>query len=61
VDPAQTLTLLDKYDITYVYVGPQERERYNLSGLAKFERLLDVAYQQGEVTIYQRREDIAIK
>ncbi len=55
VDPAQTLTLLDKYDITYVYVGPLERERYNPSGLAKFGRLMDVVYQQGEVTIYKRR------
>jgi YYY domain-containing protein len=59
VDPAQTLTLLDNYDITYVYVGPLERERYNLSGLDKFERLLDVVYQQGGVTIYQRRQDTA--
>ncbi len=59
VDPAQTLTLLDKYDITYVYVGPLERERYNLSGLAKFERLLDVVYQQGGVAIYQHRGDTA--
>ncbi|GAB4526304.1 MAG: hypothetical protein Kow0063_00410 [Anaerolineae bacterium] len=55
VDPAQTLTLLDKYDITYVYVGPLERARYNPAGLAKFEQLMDVAYRQGEVTIYQRR------
>jgi YYY domain-containing protein len=57
VDPGQTLTLLDKYDITYVYVGPLERERYNPSGLAKFEQLLDVVYQGGGVTIYQSRED----
>jgi YYY domain-containing protein len=55
VDPAQTLTLLNKYDITYVYAGPLERERYSPGGLAKFGRLMDVVYQQGEVTIYQRR------
>jgi YYY domain-containing protein len=55
VDPAQTLTLLNKYDITYVYVGPLERERYSSSGLAKFGRLMDVVYQQGAVTIYKRR------
>lgn len=54
LDPGQTLTLLDKYDITYVYVGPLERERYSPAGLAKFERLMDVVYQDGEVTIYQR-------
>ena len=61
VDPGQTLTLLDKYDITYVYVGPLERERYNPSGLTKFEQLLDRVYQQGGVTIYQRREDTALQ
>jgi YYY domain-containing protein len=61
VDPGQTLTLLDKYDITYVYVGPLERERYNPSGLAKFEQLLDRVYQQGGVIIYQRREDTALQ
>jgi YYY domain-containing protein len=54
VDPVQTLTLLDKYDITYVYVGPLERDRYSPNGLAKFEELMDVVYRQGEVTIYQR-------
>ena len=59
VDTAQTLTLMDKYDITYVYVGPLEREQYNPSGLAKFEQLMDVVYQQGDVTIYQRRGSIA--
>jgi len=61
LDPAQTLTLLDKYDITYVYVGPLERERYNPTGLDKFERLLDVVYQQGGVTVYQRRENTSLQ
>jgi YYY domain-containing protein len=54
LDLTQTLTLLDKYAITYVYVGPLERERYNPSGLAKFDRSMKVVYRQGEVTIYQR-------
>jgi len=53
-DLTQTLTLLDKYAITYVYVGPLERERYNPGGLAKFDRLMKVVYRQGAVTIYQR-------
>ena len=54
LDPATTLTLLDKYAITYVVVGPPEKEVYSPKGLAKFERLLDVVFQQGNVTIYQR-------
>jgi YYY domain-containing protein len=61
VDPGQTLTLLDKYDITYVYVGPLERGRYNPSGLTKFEQLLDRVYQGGGVTIYQRRENTGLQ
>jgi len=54
LDPAITLTLLDKYDITYVYVGPPEREAYNPQGLAKFDRLLEVVFSQGLVTVYRR-------
>jgi YYY domain-containing protein len=53
-DLTQALTLLDKYDLTYVYVGPVERDRYSPNGLAKFEEIMDVVYQQGEVIIYQR-------
>ncbi len=54
LDSTTTLTLLDKYAITYVYVGSLEREAYNTNGLAKFDRLLKVAYQHGAVTIYKR-------
>jgi YYY domain-containing protein len=57
-DPTQTLTLLDKYAITYVYVGSLERERYNPSGLGKFERLMDPVLRQGEVAIYQRKANM---
>jgi YYY domain-containing protein len=54
VNPAEVLTLLDKYGISYVYVGPVERERYPESGLAKFDLLMDVVYDTGVVTIYRR-------
>jgi YYY domain-containing protein len=54
-DLNQTQALLDKYNITYVYVGPLERERYSPQGLNKFERLMTVAFQQDDVTIYERR------
>jgi YYY domain-containing protein len=47
-------TLLDAYDITYVYVGPLERSTYDPRGLDKFSRFMAVVYQQGEVTIYKR-------
>ena len=54
IDLQQAQTLLDKYGVDYVYIGPLERERYAPAGLQKFERLLNVAFQQDNVTIYQR-------
>ena len=55
MDIQQVLTLLEKYDITYIYVGPLERGKYSSIALAKFDRFMDVAFQQGNVTIYERR------
>ena len=54
-DPNLTLTLLDKYGIKYVYVGYLERQKYPPAALAKFDQLLDVAYQNDGVTIYEYR------
>jgi uncharacterized membrane protein len=56
LDPETALTLLDKYDITYVYVGPLERTKYDARGLSKFERFMDVVYRKGDVTIYKVRD-----
>ncbi len=53
-DLTQTQSLLDQYDIDYVYVGPLERERYNPQGLQKFEQLMEVVFQQDDVVIYGR-------
>jgi uncharacterized membrane protein len=55
VDFQRTQELLDKYNITYVYIGPLERERYAAPGLKKFEFLMDIVFQEDDVTIYQRR------
>jgi len=56
LDSETALSLLDKYDIRYVYVGPLERSTYDRRGLAKFEQFMDVVYQNDGVTIYQTRE-----
>ena len=55
-DHAQSLwlTLLDKYDIRYVYVGPLERERYPSEGLAKFAEMMGTVYESSGVVIYKR-------
>jgi len=55
LDTQHVLTLLEKYDITYVYVGHLERGKYSSAALAKFDRFMDVVFQQGNVTIYERR------
>jgi YYY domain-containing protein len=55
VDPGEVLTLLNRYGVRYVYVGPLERGRYSPSGLAKFARLLDVVYEADGVTIYEHK------
>ncbi|MGD1995276.1 MAG: DUF2298 domain-containing protein [Anaerolineae bacterium] len=49
----ETLTLLDRYDIRYVYVGPLERSRYPAPGLAKFDQALEAVYSASGVTIYR--------
>ncbi|HLG51457.1 MAG TPA: DUF2298 domain-containing protein [Chloroflexota bacterium] len=50
-------TLLAKYGVTYVYVGPLERRVYSEAavGLEKFRSFMDVVYQNQEVTIYRIR------
>jgi YYY domain-containing protein len=53
LDPQTALTLLDKYAITYVYVGPLERSKYDPRALEKFGRFMDIVYQQDGVTIYK--------
>ncbi len=52
LDPQEALALLDKYDITYVYVGPLERSQYDPRALEKFERFLEIVYRNDGVTIY---------
>jgi uncharacterized membrane protein len=54
-DPQVAASLLDKYGVTYVYVGPVERGTYDPRGLEKFGQFMDVVYQQGAVTIYKVR------
>jgi YYY domain-containing protein len=48
--------LLEEYGVTYVYVGPVERQRYDPRGLQKFQSFMSVVYEQGSVTIYKMRD-----
>jgi uncharacterized membrane protein len=54
LDVAQSL--LDSYGVTYVYVGPVERGTYDARALDKFQRFMDVVYEEDGVTIYKVRD-----
>ncbi len=54
-DVQAALTIMEKYEVKFVYVGPLERQRYEAPVLEKFCQFMDVAFESGEVTIYQRR------
>ncbi len=56
MDPSKVAALLDKYDITYVYVGRLEREKYRLSApmVDKFDQLMVRAYENEGVIVYSR-------
>jgi len=52
-DEEEARVILDKYGIDFVFVGSLERDNYPKEGLAKFERMLPVAYQDANATIYR--------
>ena len=52
-DANRMLELLKDLNVRFVIVGPNEQQLYPAAGLAKFGQYLPVAFQQGQVTIYQ--------
>ena len=56
-DIGEVQELLEKYDVTYVYVGHVEREQYGDEVGKKFAAFLDVAFKNEGVTIYKVREE----
>ena len=57
VDIGQVEALLEKYDVTYVYVGDLERQQYGAEVGEKFARFMDVVFENEGVTIYQVGEE----
>ncbi len=47
--------ILERYSVSYVYVGPLERQRYPEEALAKFAEMFPTVYDQNGVTIYEVR------
>jgi len=54
--PSQVLSLLEKYDVEYVYLGAVEKRNFGLSAQAedRLGRFLETVYQRKGVTIYRR-------
>jgi uncharacterized membrane protein len=55
-----TNEILQRYNVSYVYIGAMERSTYHLNE-AKFARFLEPVFQQGGVIIYdvpQERTDL---
>ncbi|MCL0032142.1 DUF2298 domain-containing protein, partial [Dehalococcoidia bacterium] len=54
------MSLIDKYDISYIYIGQLEKHYYNTEGLQKFDdndRLFDILYFNDGVKIYQVKDE----
>ncbi|MCE5259584.1 MAG: DUF2298 domain-containing protein, partial [Chloroflexi bacterium] len=53
-DITATRELLRKYKVTYVVLGPNEREKYGVSPVVemKFDQMLTRVFQQGDLVIY---------
>jgi len=51
--PGEAQAILEKYDVSYVYVGALERKQYGEQGTAKFSSFMDVVFRNSEVTIYR--------
>lgn len=52
-DLAETKSLLQKYDVSLVFIGALEREKYPNLNEEKFNQLGKVIFQSGETRIYQ--------
>ncbi len=51
-DVTQARSLMQKYDVKYVYIGAAERATYSSEALAKFAQLGTQVFQQGDIEIY---------
>ncbi len=55
-DWATARDILTRYNIEYVIASGLEKDKYKPAYFAKFDQFMRVAFQSGEVTIYQRLE-----
>jgi YYY domain-containing protein len=60
-DADETKDLLAKYGVSYVFVGSVERDKYPQEALDKFQDMFEVAFQQGNVTVYRVVSPVALE
>jgi YYY domain-containing protein len=60
-DEAEARAILDKYNVDFLFVGSLERQNYPEEGLAKFERMMPVAYQDAGATVYRATSALALE
>ena len=53
LDSGEAQGVLEDYAVTYVYIGPLERQRYSAPGLEKFDALYPAVYDHDGVVIYK--------
>ena len=52
LNPTEAQVILDRYNVSYIYIGSVERQRYPAEGLEKFATTFPVVYAGGDVVIY---------
>ena len=52
-DSQEVRSLLEKYEIRYVYLGRREKLRYGVGHLGEFDGLFRTVFQQNDVLIYE--------
>jgi len=56
LDMEKLISLLNRFNVEYIFIGPLERRVYNAEGLEKFDILpkqFPIVFQEGKVTIYR--------
>lgn len=57
-DWAEAQSILDRYEIAYVFIGPLERSTYEPVVTRKFDLFMDLLYQTEDVSIYGRKAGV---
>jgi uncharacterized membrane protein len=52
-DLSEARSLLERYDVDYIFVGELERRDYPAASLAKFERLATPVFRSGTTAVYR--------